>query len=84
MPGRLHVKKLRPNLVKNSTKKGITESVSVFFLCTNLFFYFQERKIHMICIFAVILIFLLPFDHAEDKMCVGQANEIGIYILYLI
>ena len=32
-------------------------------------------KNHMICIFAVILIRLLPLDHAVDKMSVGHANE---------
>ena len=39
---------------------------------------------HMICIFAVILICLLPSDHAVDKMSVGHANENEIYILYFI
>ena len=37
-----------------------------------------------ICIFAVILICLLPSDHAVDKMSVGHANENEIYILYFI
>ena len=43
-----------------------------------------EQKNHMIFIFAVILIFLLPSDHAVDKMSVGQTNENEIYILYFI
>ena len=38
----------------------------------------------MICIFAVIQIFLLPSDHAVDQMSVSHANEIGIYILQFI
>ena len=33
--------------------------------------------------FAVILICMLPSDHAVDKMAVGHANENEIYILYL-
>ena len=44
------------------------------------FFPFEAKKNHMICIFAVILIFLLPLDHAVDKMSVGHANENEIYI----
>ena len=36
----------------------------------------------MICIFAVILIFLLALGHAVDKMCVSHANENGIYFLH--
>ena len=38
----------------------------------------------MTCIFAVILICLLPLDHVVDKMPVGHANEKVIYILYFI
>ena len=41
-----------------------------------------EQKNRMICIFAVILICLLPSDHALDKMSVNHANENGMYILY--
>ena len=36
----------------------------------------------MICIFAEILICLLPSDHAVDKMSVGHANTNKLYILY--
>ena len=43
-----------------------------------------EQKNHMICIFAVILICLLPSDQAVDKMSVGHANENEINILYFI
>ena len=35
----------------------------------------EGAKNHMICIFAVILICMLPLDHAVDKMSVGHANE---------
>ena len=38
----------------------------------------------MICIFAVILIWLLPSYHVVDKMSVGHANENEIYIMYFI
>ena len=41
-------------------------------------------KNHLICIFAVILIFLLPSDHVVEKMSVSHANENEIYILYFI
>ena len=43
-----------------------------------------EQKNHMICIFAVILICMLPSDHAVNKMPVGHANENEIYILHFI
>ena len=43
-----------------------------------------ERKNHMICIFAFILIFMLPSDHVVEKMSVSPANENEISILYLI
>ena len=43
-----------------------------------------ERNNHTICIFAVILIFLLPSDHVVEKMSVSHANENEIYILYFI
>ena len=36
----------------------------------------------MICIFAVILIFLLALGHAVDKMCVSRANENWICFLH--
>ena len=38
----------------------------------------------MICIFAVILIFLLPSDNVVEKMSVSHANENEMYILYFI
>ena len=38
----------------------------------------------MVCIFAVILIFLLPSNHVVDKMSVSHANEIWKYIMNLI
>ena len=38
----------------------------------------------MLCIFAVILIFMLPSYHVVKKMSVGHANENEIYILYFI
>ena len=38
----------------------------------------------MVCILAVILIFLLPSDHAVDKMSVSHANEIWKHIMNLI
>ena len=43
-----------------------------------------EQKNQMICIFAVILICLLPSDHAVDKMSVGHTNKNEMYILYFI
>ena len=43
-----------------------------------------ERKNHMICIFAVILIFLLPSYRVVEKMSVSHANENEIYILCFI
>ena len=41
-------------------------------------------KHHMMCICAVILICLLPSDHAVDKMSVSHANENEINILNFI
>jgi hypothetical protein len=35
-----------------------------------------EEKNPMMCIFAVILTFLLPSDHVVEKMSVSHANEI--------
>ena len=43
-----------------------------------------EEKNFMVCIFAVIYIFLLPSDHVVDKMSVSHANLIWKYIMYLI
>ena len=50
--------------------------ISVYFMHKYLHI---DRKNHMICIFAVIQVFMLPSDHT-----VSRANEIGIYILYII
>ena len=41
-----------------------------------------EQKNPMICNFADIRIYLLPSDHAVDKMSVGHVNENEIYLLY--
>ena len=43
------------------------------FLCTNWFIW---REIIASYVFEVILIFMLPLDHAVDKMSVNHANEI--------
>ena len=43
-----------------------------------------EQKNQIIWIFAVILICLLPSDHAVDKISVGHTNENEIYVLYFI
>ena len=43
-----------------------------------------ERKNLMICIFAVILIFLLALDHVVEKMSVSHGNENEINTLYFI
>ena len=56
-------------------------ALSVYFLCTNLSIW---REKHNICIFAVILIFLLPSDHVVEKMSVSHANENEINILYFL
>ena len=45
---------------------------------------FGEKKLHGMFFFAVILIFLLPSDHAVDKISVSHANEIWKYIMNLI
>ena len=52
--------------------------ICIFFALSNPL----REKNHMICIFAVILIFLLALGHAVDKMCVSHANENGIYFLH--
>ena len=44
--------------------------------CIFMHKYFHlERKSHMICIFAVILIFLLASDHVVEKTSVSHTNE---------
>ena len=60
-----------------------------FCFALSVCFYMQnyghlEQKNQMICIFAVILICLLPSDHVIDKMSVGHTNENEMYILYFI
>ena len=55
--------------------------ISVCFLHKSLHL---ERKKCMRCIFAVILMFLLPSDHAENKISVNHANEIWKYIMTFI
>ena len=42
------------------------------------------EKNFMVCFFAAILIFLLPVDHAANKMSLNHAKEIWKYILTLI
>ena len=44
----------------------------------------MDRKNHMKCIFAVILIFLWPSDHMVDQMSVSRANWDIYPVLYLI
>ena len=41
-----------------------------------------REKIHMICIFAVNLIFLLALGHVVNKMCVSHGNKNGFYFLH--
>ena len=58
-----------------STKSGehtFCFALSMFFMHNS---WHLEPKNPMICIFAVILINLLPSDHAVDKMSLGHANE---------
>ena len=52
------------------------------YLCAQIF-PFGEKN-YTTCIFAVILIFLLPADHVVKKMSVSHANENEIYILNFI
>ena len=54
--------------------------ISVF-LCTNLSIW---REKFLVCIYAVILIFLLPSDHSVNKMSVSHANKLLTFIMYLI
>ena len=66
----------------------LSQFEKLFGFAISVYFYAQifpfEEKNHMLCIFAVIQIFLLPSDHVVEKMFVSQANENEKYILYFI
>ena len=60
----------------------VSFALSVYFLCTNLFIW--REKNHMVCIFSVMRIFLLPSHHVAEKMSLSHANENERYILYFV
>ena len=57
-------------------------AVSVCFLCTNMSIW--RRKNFIVCIYAVILIFLLSSKQVVYKMSVSHANKLWKYTMYLI
>ena len=59
----------------------LCSAISVFFLCTILAIW-SEKSHDMY--FAVILICMLPSDHAVDKMSVSHTNKNEIYMLYFV
>ena len=56
-------------------------AISVFFMHQSVHL---ERENCMVCIFAGVLICLLPSDHVVNKMSVSHANETWKYIMNLI